>query len=163
MQQTEKNKPTSKKKYIEIAKVTVSMSFWFVRLFSFVKNILFAYILAGSIVYLFHILYLKQRNMILPNGEISTVSVSGQKVTLPEFWDIWVTNPSSITLIPLLEKSIPTKSFHDQSSPQHLNLKILKNSQFLVQIKLLSNIEILGLESRPQSWKVPNDLQRNTV
>ena len=85
MQQTEKNKPTSKKKYIEIAKVTVSMSFWFVRLFSFVKNILFAYILAGSIVYLFHILYHRQRNMILPNGEISTVSVSGQKVTLPEF------------------------------------------------------------------------------
>ena len=105
MQQTEK-KPKSKKKYIEIAKVTVSMSVWFVRLFSFVKNILFAYILAGSIVYLFHILYLKQRNMILPNGEIS-VSVSGQKVTLPEFWDIWVTNPSSLTLIPLLEKSNP--------------------------------------------------------
>ena len=138
------------------------MSVWFVRLFSFVKNILFAYILAGSIVYLFHILYHRQRNMILPNGEIS-VSVSGQKVTLPEFWDIWVTNPSSIIITPLLEKSIPTKSFHHQSSPQHLNLKIQKNSQILVQIKLLSNIEILGLESRPQSWKVPNDLQRNTV
>ena len=61
-------------------------------------------------MYLFHKLYLRQRNMILPNGEIS--AVSGQKVTLPEFWDIWVTThqpKQCLTLIPLLEKSTANK------------------------------------------------------
>ena len=139
------------------------MSFWFVRLFSFVKNILFAYILAGSIVYLFHILYHRQRNMILPNGEIS--AVSGQKVTLAEFWDIWVTIPSSLTVSK--KKALPTKSCQDQSSPEHLDLK--SSDKFIKRIQNSGRNQINeqywnpGIRKSPQSWKVPNDLQRNTV
>ena len=78
-------------------------------------------------------------------------------------------SPSKASLsYPSWRKVLPTKSRYDQSYPQHLNLKISdKLIKRILNFWSKSNywaiLKSRGLESQPQSWKVPNDLQGNTV